>query len=54
MLEDATTGISAAKDAGCKCIAIKNLNTPVQDHSRADKILDSLEEIDIETIKLLS
>ena len=31
VLEDATAGINAAKDAGCKCIAIKNLNTPVQD-----------------------
>ncbi|MBI2575073.1 HAD family phosphatase [Candidatus Woesearchaeota archaeon] len=50
VLEDATIGIEAAKRAGCKCIAIRNPNTPAQDLSKADIILDSLQEINIQTM----
>lgn len=53
VLEDATTGIAAAKGAGCKCMAIKNLNTPPQDHSKADRVINSLEEINLEILKSL-
>lgn len=53
VLEDAANGVKAAKGAGCKCIAIVNTHTPVQDHAEADIILNSLEEINLEIIKKL-
>lgn len=53
VLEDATKGIESAKNAGCVCIAVKNPNTPAQDHSKADLVLDSLEELDMDVIKAL-
>lgn len=53
VLEDAANGVRAAKGAGCKCIAIVNTHTPIQDHSGADIILNSLEEINLEIIKEL-
>ena len=53
VLEDATQGILSAKAAGCKCIAVKNINTPVQDHSKADIIVNSLEDISIGIIHKL-
>lgn len=51
VLEDASKGIEAAKKAGCICFAIKNPNTPPQDHSQADKIFNSLNDITIEIIE---
>lgn len=51
VFEDATHGITSAKNAGCKCIGVKNSNTPSQDLSGADLILDSLEELTIDTVK---
>ncbi|OGD84588.1 hypothetical protein A2165_02420 [Candidatus Curtissbacteria bacterium RBG_13_40_7] len=53
VLEDATNGIESAKVAGCWCIAVKNKNTPPQDLSRADIIVKSLEEIDLDLINSL-
>lgn len=53
VLEDATSGIDSAKAAGCKCIAVINNNTPPQDRSRADKIINSLEELNLDMIKAL-
>lgn len=53
VLEDATSGIEAAKRAGCKCIAVKNPNTPSQNLSKADYILNNLGEISLEIIKSL-
>lgn len=53
VLEDATNGIEAAKKAGCKCIAINNPYTPPQDRTKADLILDSLSEIDLDILKTL-
>ena len=53
VLEDAHAGIESAKKAGCKCIAIRNPNTPPQDMSKADIILDSLEKISVEMINKL-
>ncbi len=50
VLEDATKGVEAAKSAGCKCVAVFNLNTPAQDHSKADKIINSLSDIDIDLV----
>jgi len=53
VLEDATNGIESAKKAGCICIAIKNSYTPKQDLSKADKILNSLSDINMEVISSL-
>ena len=45
VIEDATHGVSSAKAAGCKCIAIPSANNLKQDLSKADLILNGLEEI---------
>jgi len=47
VLEDAASGVAAAKAAGMRCIAFRNPNSGEQDLSRADWIVDSLKEIDI-------
>jgi len=49
-LEDATNGIISAKAAGCLCLAVENPNTPPQDLSQADVIIDSLNEFSKELI----
>jgi HAD superfamily hydrolase (TIGR01509 family) len=51
VLEDAAMGIASAKSAGCKCIAVRG--TPGQDYSKADLVINSLEEITVKTIKSL-
>jgi HAD superfamily hydrolase (TIGR01509 family) len=49
VIEDAPSGVQAAKSAGCKCIAVTN--TTIADNlSQADLIIDSLAEIDLEKI----
>lgn len=48
VIEDATAGIIAAKDAGAYCIAYDNPNSGPQDLSRADMVVESLCDIDIE------
>lgn len=53
VFEDATTGIEAAKSAGCKCIAIINRNIPPQDLRKADIKINSLAEVNLDIIKLL-
>jgi len=53
VLEDSQNGIIAAIQAGCKCIAIVNPNTPPQDHSQANLILNSLQDITLENINSL-
>lgn len=53
VLEDATNGIESAKTAGCKCIAIINPYTLPQDHSQADLILNSLNNLSLEMINSL-
>lgn len=50
VLEDAEVGIESAKGAGCYCIAVANPNTPIQDLSKSDKVINSLNEIN--TVKL--
>ncbi len=50
VLEDATNGIKAAKLAGCKCIAVANKITPPQNYSKADLVVNSLEELDLKII----
>ncbi|MFA5021716.1 MAG: HAD family phosphatase [Patescibacteria group bacterium] len=53
VLEDATSGIMAAKAANCKCIAIKNPHTPPQILDQSDLILNSLAEIDLNVLNSL-
>lgn len=50
VIEDSINGITAAKRAGMSCIAITN-SFPREELSRADLIIDSLEEIDTKIIK---
>jgi len=45
VLEDAKSGIDAAKAAGCWCIAIENLTAAPQDTSQADTVVQSLNEV---------
>jgi len=52
VIEDAPNGVQAAKTAGAKCIAVTN-STIAAKLSKADLICDSLEQINIETIRKL-
>jgi len=52
VFEDAPSGVQAAKAAGAKCIAVTNLTTAGR-LSKADIVCDSLEQIDLETIRNL-
>jgi beta-phosphoglucomutase family hydrolase len=46
VVEDAQAGIEAAKAAGMRCIALRSPSTYGQDFSKADRIIDSLEELE--------
>ncbi|MBS1954069.1 MAG: HAD family phosphatase [Cyanobacteria bacterium SZAS-4] len=48
VIEDSFNGILAAKAAGMKCIAIPCPTTRHQDHSKADKILGTLESLHLD------
>lgn len=50
VLEDATKGVESAKEAGCKCIGIINRNVN-QDYSKADTVLSSLKELNLDVIR---
>jgi len=49
VIEDAPSGVQAAKTAGAKCIAVTN-STTAENLSQADLICDSIEQINIDTI----
>lgn len=53
VIEDAKNGVEAAKSAGMKCIGFNNPNSGNQDLSQADLIIDSYEDINLDTIKSL-
>jgi len=53
VIEDATNGIIAAKKADCKCVAVRNSNTLLQDLSYADLVIDSLNKLNSEIINSL-
>jgi HAD superfamily hydrolase (TIGR01509 family) len=53
VLEDAQSGVEAGKNAGMKVIVISNKFTKNHDLSKADLILNSLEEINMEVINSL-
>jgi HAD superfamily hydrolase (TIGR01509 family) len=44
-IEDSSHGIHSAKAAGCFCMAYRNPDSGVQDISKADYVVDSIEEI---------
>ena len=48
VVEDAKLGVEAAKRAGMKCIGFKNPNSGHQDLSKADIVIDSFSELNIE------
>jgi HAD superfamily hydrolase (TIGR01509 family) len=52
VIEDAPNGVQAAKAAGAKCIAVTN-STTAANLSEADIVCDSLEQIDLKTIRKL-
>jgi len=52
VFEDAPSGVQAAKAAGAKCIAVTN-STTAANLSEADIVCDSLEQIDLKTIRKL-
>jgi len=49
VIEDAPSGVQAAKAAGAKCIAVTN-STTADNLSQADLICDSIEQINLDTI----
>lgn len=49
VIEDATNGVEAAKAAGARCIAVTN-SFPRARLSGADLVVDSLEEVTLETV----
>lgn len=49
VIEDSPLGIKAAKTAGMKCLAIANTH-PRQQLKEADKVVDSLEDVDLITL----
>ncbi|MHC4483296.1 MAG: HAD family hydrolase [Planctomycetota bacterium] len=53
VIEDAPNGVQAAKNAGAKCIAVTN-STTAENLQQADLVCESLEQIDLETIRGLT
>jgi len=52
VFEDAPSGVQAAKAAGAKCIAVTN-TVPAEELVGADLITDSLEQVDLDTVRRL-
>jgi HAD superfamily hydrolase (TIGR01509 family) len=50
VIEDAYTGVVAAADAGCACVAIPHDFTRANDFSRATRIVESLDEVTVSLI----
>ncbi len=53
VIEDTFNGIKAAKAAGMYCVAIPCEVTRHQDHSAADKLLESMEELELNSFRPL-
>lgn len=52
VFEDAPSGVQAARAAGAKCVAVTN-TVPARELAGADRICDSLEEIDLAALRAL-
>lgn len=53
VIEDACHGVEAAKAAGTKCIAYRNPGSGLQDLSKADVIVNAINEIDLDMLNEL-
>jgi len=53
VIEDAANGVTAAKAAGMKCIGFANPNSGNQNLNKADVIIKSFEEINVEFVRKL-
>jgi len=53
VIEDSENGVMAAKAAGMKCIGFKNPNSGNQNLNKADVIIKSLEEINMDFVRSL-
>lgn len=53
VIEDATSGVKAAKAAGMKCVGLKNPDHGNQDLSEADLIINNLNELNLNIMKEL-
>ncbi|MEP2467761.1 HAD family hydrolase [Ekhidna sp.] len=51
VIEDATSGIEAAKAAGIFCVAFDSEHTKSQDYSKADRLINDFESIQFEAIR---
>lgn len=51
VIEDTETGLTSAKNAGMKCIVLKNEYTKKHDFSQADMIVNSADELTVEMLK---
>jgi beta-phosphoglucomutase family hydrolase len=49
VIEDSPLGVKAAKSAGMKCLAVTNTH-PQQELKEADKVVDSLDKVDLITL----
>ncbi len=47
VIEDSKNGVIAAKKAGMRCIGFKNMNSGSQDLSKADLVVDKIQDIDL-------
>jgi beta-phosphoglucomutase len=50
VIEDAPSGIEAALNAGCRCLAVTN-SFPAPELAKAYRIVDSLKSVSIETVR---
>lgn len=53
VIEDAEAGVLAAKAAEMKCVAVRSPNTFGQDLAKADLVVDSLEDVNLEVLQSL-
>jgi len=52
-IEDSANGVASAKNAGMKCIGFRNINSGNQDLSKADLILDSIRDMNLQNMESL-
>ncbi len=53
VIEDSAPGVSAAKKAGIKCIAVPNVHTESSDFSLADIILEDTQQLNLDILNTL-
>ena len=53
VIEDSTNGIKAAKAAGMICVGFNSPNSHNQQYDQADLVIDKIDELDLDGIKVL-